>query len=78
MVLKRSVQQRLTQQDAAEARAVNRVLKGKERDRRDVRMIEKIKAGSLPYGPAVMSWLSRKLDKKSSKITQDDVKTLLS
>ena len=41
-------------------------------------MIEKVKAGNLPYSPAVMSWLSRKLDKKASKITPDDVPPLLS
>ncbi len=78
MVLKRSVQQRHTQMDARATRAVNTVLKAKERVRRDNRMIEKLKAGSPPYGPAVMSWLSRKLHKKAGKITPKDIKTLLS
>jgi hypothetical protein len=77
MVLKRSVQQRHRQMDAAEARAKNRIVKTKERARRDARIIEKLRAGSLPYSPAIMSWLSRRLDKPARKITPDDVKTLL-
>ena len=39
--------------------------------------METIKAGSLPYSPAVMSWLSRELGKQSAKITEQDVKTVL-
>ena len=78
MVLKRSVQHRHRQMDAIATKAVNRVLKASERKRRDARMIEKLNEGSLPYAPAVMSWLSRKLDKKATKITAEDVKTLLS
>lgn len=63
--------------DALETRARNRVPKAMERARRDARMVEKIKAGELPYAPPVMSWLSFRLDKQASKITQEDVKTLL-
>ena len=62
--------------DAAETRAVNKTRKIPERARRDARMMAKVKAGSLPYTPQVMSWLSRKLDKPSSKITQADIKSL--
>ena len=40
-------------------------------------MIEKLKAGSLPYAPTAMSWLSRELGKKASRITPDDVKTFV-
>ncbi len=64
--------------DALATRAENTIVKSKERARRDARMIEKIKGGSLPYSPTVMSWLSRQLGAKSSRITQDQVKTLLS
>ena len=39
-------------------------------------MLARIKEDSLPYTPEVMSWLSRKLDKPASKITQDDVNKL--
>ena len=41
-------------------------------------MMEKIKAGDPPYPPAIMSWLSRKLDKKAKRITREDVQALLS
>lgn len=70
--------QRLDQRDsdARAQKSVNKVRKGEERARRDTRMTEVIKGGSLPYTPDVMSWLSRKLDKPSSKITPDDIATL--
>lgn len=73
----RSETRRLDQIDAAKAKRVNSVKKGKERIRRDERMRAKLKAGSLPYTPVVMSWLSRELDKPSGKITAEDVKSLL-
>ena len=47
-----------------------------ERTRRDARITAVVKAGSPPYTPDVMSWLSRKLDKPSRKITAEDVKSL--
>lgn len=62
--------------DAAETREVNKTRKIPERARRDARMMAKVKAGSLPYTPQVMSWLSRQLDKPASKITATDVKSL--
>ena len=62
--------------DAAETREVNKTRKIPERARRDARMMAKVKAGSLPYTPQVMSWLSRQLDKPSSKITEADIKSL--
>jgi hypothetical protein len=36
-------------------------------------MLEAVKAGKLPYVPWVMSWLSAKLEKRSTRITQADV-----
>ena len=78
MVMRRSVRKRYDQSDALETKARSRIVKGKERARRDARMVDKIKAGSLPYTPAVMSWLSRKLDKKASRITPQDVQSVLS
>jgi hypothetical protein len=61
----------------AESRHRNGVRKSKERSRRDSRMRATVKAGKLPYAPAVMSWLSTKLDKPSRLITQADVTKLL-
>ena len=77
MGIHRSHLRRRDRVDALETKARNRIPKGKERVRRDARMLEKIRAGTLPYAAPVMSWLSRKLDKKANTITQDDIKTLL-
>jgi len=77
MGIHRSHLRRRVREDHAETRIVNRVYKDKERDRRDARIVAKIKEGKLAYAPMVMSWLSRKLDKPSSKITEADVKTVL-
>jgi hypothetical protein len=56
--------------------AYNEEKKRAERARRDARMAAKVKAGKLPFTPDVMSWLSIKLDKPSSKITQADLAKL--
>ncbi len=63
--------------DALVTKGKNTVVKTKERARRDERMTAKLKAGSLPYAPAVMSWLSGKLGKPASRIVQEEVNTLL-
>lgn len=55
----------------------NRRVKAKERARREARMIETIKKGSLPYTPDVMSWLSVRLGKKSAGITETDLTALV-
>ena len=78
MAMRRSVRKRLDLLDAITTRAKSVIVKGKERARRDARMTEKLRAGNLPFAPVVMSWLSRQLDKKSSRITPEDVQTLLS
>jgi hypothetical protein len=64
-------------EDAAATKARNTIIKGKERMRRDQRMLEKVRAGSLPYTPAVMSWLSHKMGKPASRIAPEDIKALL-
>ncbi len=63
--------------DMAESRRTNGMRKMKERARRDSRMLEIIKQGKFPFTPAVMSWLSTRLDKPSSRIEQADVDRLL-
>jgi hypothetical protein len=63
--------------DQALSRRTNGMLKMKEHVRRDKRMVELVKKGTLPYPPAVMSWLSVKLDKPSTRIVQADVEKLL-
>ena len=77
MGIHRSAIRRRDRTDAAATYIRNRVRKQHERSSRDTRMLEKIKGGDLPYSPVVMSWLSRQLDKPSTKITPADIKTLL-
>ena len=48
-----------------------------EQGRRSEQMIEIIKAGDPPYTTGVMNWLSSQLGKKASKITSEDVATLV-
>ena len=58
-------------------RRIKSRVKDAERDRRETAMLGILKDGELPYTPGVMSWLSVKLGKKASKITQKDVKSLV-
>lgn len=64
--------------DAKETKAANRIVKDKERARRNARMIARIKASKPPYTAAVMSWLSAELDKRATKITPADIKSVIS
>jgi len=77
MSLHRTYRKRLDRQEANETRLRNRTFKDKERSRREARMLATVKGGALPYHPAVMSWLSRKLEKPAGRITQTDVRALL-
>lgn len=76
MGVHRSEIRRRDQSDAVETKIRNRRRKTKEVARRDARMADMIKAGSLPYTPVVMSWLSRQLGKASTGITEEDVRSL--
>jgi hypothetical protein len=69
----RRIRREQRQADMAESRARNGLVKTKERARRESRMIDTLKSGQVPYGKAVMSWLSARLDKPSTRITQADV-----
>lgn len=77
MGMHRTHRRHMERQDAIETKAVNNVFKSRERIRRDARMMARIKGGKLPYTPAVMSWLSRKLEIPSARIKAEDVKSLL-
>ena len=77
MGLHRTHRRRMDREEAKQTKADNRFFKDKERGRRDARIKATLKSGSLPYHPTVMSWLSRKLDKPSTKITPQDVKSVL-
>jgi hypothetical protein len=66
----------MRQYDQAQSRLRNGKLKAKERIRRDERMLELAKGAKPPYAPSLLSWLSVKLNKSGSRITEADVKGL--
>jgi len=76
MGIHRTHRKRRDKLDAIETKARNRGFKTKERARRLERMMAVIRSGSLPYAPAVMSWLSRELGIRSSRITAKDIAKL--
>jgi hypothetical protein len=73
----RRIRREQRQVDMAESRRVNSKFKDKERVRRDARMLGLVKQGKMPYTPAVLSWLSSQLDKPAGRITEADVKQVL-
>ena len=73
----RGVRRMQRQVDMKKSRRKNGFVKAKERIRRNARMATILKQGKLPYIPSVMSWLSERLDKKSTRITQAEVDALL-
>lgn len=58
------------------SRIENGTRKRKERTQRDAKMVGLIKAGTFPYTPSVMSWVSEQLGKRSSLLTEAEVKAL--
>lgn len=60
--------------DQKVSRRVNGAEKAKERIRRDRRIVGLIRKAKFPYLPSIMSWLSAKLGKPSTQITEADVK----
>jgi len=56
------------------SRIVNGTLKKKERANRDKKMAELLKKGTFPYIPSVMCWLSVKLGKPSTQISEAEAK----
>ncbi len=67
---------RLARQTATRQRNSGR--KEASRQRRDQHMLAVLKQSPKgPYTTAVLNWMGEKLGKKSSRVTADDVKTLL-
>jgi len=62
---------------ATATRQRNSVRKAAEATRRDNQMLDLLSQGQFPYTHGVMSWLSRRLGKKASRITPEDIKPLL-
>ncbi len=63
--------------NAKTTRQENSLKKAKEQSRREKQILGLLKAGQMPYTPGVMDWLGVKLGKKSSRITQADIDSLL-
>jgi hypothetical protein len=59
------------------SRTVNGHLKKKERANRDKRMAELIRGGQFPYTPAVQSWISTKIGKPFTQVSEEQVKALV-
>lgn len=77
MAHRRALRFALRLKDSRETRAVNCVRKGKERARRRARMLAVLRTGRGPYPLAVMSWLSREMDKPASKISAEDIRVFV-
>jgi len=61
------------QSDMRTSRIVNGHKKRKERSRRDIVMVDLVKKGTLPFTPAILSWLSARLGVPGRLITPEDV-----
>ena len=61
---------------SAISRTVNGHLKRKERANRDARMAGLVKAGTFPFTPAVQSWVSTKLGKPFTQVTEAEAAAL--
>jgi hypothetical protein len=73
----RRIRREQRREDMAQSRHVNSIRKTKERERRDQRMTAILKKTKRPYAPAVMSWLSAKLNKPSRLISDAEIKKLV-
>ena len=58
-------------------RRANGAIKNGERERRATRIIAKIKSSTAPYSPEVNSWLALQFGKPASRISEDEIKTLI-
>ena len=62
---------------ATKIRRRNSPIKTRQRQRRETVMLARLRRSQPPYTPAMLSWLSRKLDKPARRITPQDIKALL-
>ena len=58
-------------------RRENGHLKRKERANRDKRMAELVKKGKFPFTPSIINWISVKVGKPSTQLTEADVKAVV-
>ena len=62
---------------AIKIRRRNSPIKTRQRQRRETVMLALLKRSQPPYTPAMLSWLSRKLEKPARQITSKNIKALL-
>lgn len=62
--------------DGKISRIVNGHLKRKERANRDKKMAELINSGKFPYTPSIQSWVSEKLGKPFTQVTEAEAREL--
>ncbi len=58
------------------SRIENGHLKRKERANRDKKMVELVKKGKFPFIPSVQTWVSEKLGKPFTQVTEAEAKEL--
>ena len=58
------------------SRIENGHLKRKERANRDKKMVELIKKGTYPYIPSVQTWVSERLGKPFTQVSEAEAKEL--
>ncbi len=59
------------------SRIENGTLKRRERANRDAKMIELLKKGTFPYIPSIQTWVSEKLGKPFTQVTEAEAKELV-
>lgn len=58
------------------SRIENGTLKRKERAKRDSKMVELLKKGKYPYIPSMQTWVSEKLGKPFTQVTEAEAMEL--
>ena len=58
------------------SRIENGTLKRKERAKRDAKMVELLKKGKFPYIPSMQTWVSEKLGKPFTQVTEAEAMEL--
>ena len=57
-------------------RIENGTIKRKERAKRDAKMVELLKKGKFPYIPSIQTWVSEKIGKPFTQVTEAEAHEL--
>jgi len=58
------------------SRIENGTLKRRERANRDAKMVELLKKGTFPYIPSIQTWVSEKIGKPFTQVTEAEAQEL--